>query len=245
MTYFYHGLALFVVFALVIFAVVNNAPQVESAVAQAEVLAKQQLAKITSSTPAGDVIEVFENEPTVKQEKVYVNEETGENMTKEQMVQIAVLKNISAEDIIILELTGASSFGFTTQYKNVELAVDYYQIGNPIVFNGKLKKVIPNSCEIDSKTDLIICDYIEPALFGYTFTISCEYRDFCSLSNIHRRTQDTNNDGTWSEKVHTSGSGGWVEGEYVMEVVANSEAINPETDRPYLITISKTFNLVN
>jgi len=245
LSYFYHVLVLVAVFGLLGYVMFNTSQSdMEKGMEMAKDL-KDKLAGITVTSPAGDIAKINENKPAIRQQQIFVNDETGEELTEEQLVQIAVLKGIPEEDIILLAIEGGSSFGYTSRYKNTELSADHYQIGNPILFSGLLKKVIPGSCRMDRDTSQPVCEYIDPAKFKYTFTVTCQFREHCVLTDIVRQSEETHNDGTWDEKIQTSSSSFRTDGEYKMMLEANSEATNPETDKPYLITVEKIFFMVD
>ncbi|MCV0393641.1 MAG: hypothetical protein K5790_10205 [Nitrosopumilus sp.] len=209
----------------------------------AEQIALNNLGKIQSINDAGDIAEIFKGKPTVVQQTSFVNSNTGKEISEQEFIQLVnATGDLTDEDIINIKITGGESFGHTPKYSNVELPDNHYLIGNPATFSGLLKKVIEGSCKLNPETELVECKYVEPATFQYTFIISCEHRDFCALEPITRPSEETNNDGTWTQTIQT---GRFTEGEYLMSIQANSLVDNPLTQRPYLIEVEKTFQMVS
>lgn len=244
MNYIPHVIGIVLILGLVFYFVWIHDGDINSAYNNAEQIALDNIGKIRTMNDAGDVAEIFKGKPTVVQETVFINQNTGKEVSKDEFIQtVNQTGTVTEEDLIQMYVTGGESYGYTAQFKNKELPDNHYQISNPVQFNGKLMKVIEGSCMLNPDTNNVECDYITPATFSYTFTVSCEYRDFCSLTDIFRYGQKTQNDGSWNQLIQTNPSDFTV-GEYVMKIEANSEVINPVTLRPYIIIAEKKFNMV-
>jgi len=132
------------------------------------------------------------------------------------------------------------TYGHTNLYDK-PLPQNMYFIGNPVDIKFKLTKVIPDSCRVVN--EIYICDYVTPAIFSFIMEITCEYRDFCSMSApVTVNNKKTENDGTFS---YTWQTGGLTQGKYMIMINANSEAIDQRTERPYQISLNQEVELVN
>lgn len=246
MNYIPYAIVIVLIFGVIGFVVYNNNTEVKQTVDELEDIAMKNLGKITEVNGAGDIVDIFKGEPTVVQETTFVNESTGQELTKDEFIakQETLGNTITEEDIVQMTIEGGESFGYTTKFDLKELPDSTYQIGNPVSFIGKLQKVIEGSCGLNQDTQVIECDYVDPAKFSFTFYVTCEYRDYCTLSTITRPGEMTNNDGTWLQKIQTMPSA-YTPGTYKIMIEANSLVNNPATDRPYLISAEKIFHLVN
>lgn len=241
MTYAYHIVAMCGVLILVGFFIYYNQDTVQGQFDDAKKTALDNIGSIVEKNKVGDIAEIFKNEATVVQKTVFVNENTGQELTEDEFInKVNQTGTLTEEDLVMIKVEGGESYGYTPKFKLEELPENHYQISNPVLFSGKLQKVIEDSCELNQDTNAVACDYITPALFSYTFEVTCEHRDFCNLITITRTGQKTNNDGSWDQKIQTNPSD-FNEGEYIMSISANSDVINPDTQRPYLINAEQKF----
>jgi hypothetical protein len=209
-----------------------------------EKIALDKIGKIQSINDAGDIAEIFKGKPALVQQTTFINQNTGVELTEEEFISYQESQGVELDgvDIFKIKIEGGESYGFTTKYSDIELPDNHYLIGIPAIFSGLLKKVIEGSCKLNDTTNQVECKYVDPATFKYTFIISCKYRDTCALETITRSQEETNNDGTWTQKVQT---GMFTEGEYMLSIQANSLVDNPITQRPYLIEVEQKFQMVS
>ena len=246
MNYIPYVIIIVLIFGGLGFVVYSNNGNVQQSYDELEDIAMQQLGKISEVNDAGDVVEIFKGKPTLVQETTFVDSSTGQELTQEEFiaVQTAQGNKVTEEDIMQMTIEGGESYGFTAKFDLKELPESTYQVSNPVLFSGVMKKVIEGSCKLNQDTQVIECNYIDPSKFSYTFSVSCDHREFCNLSEIFRYNEMTNNDGSWSQKIQTNPSD-FTPGEYLMKIEANSQVVNPATDRPYLISAEKVFYMVN
>ena len=179
--------------------------------------------------PTGDIVSIITIPPP---------QPTQDQIMAEQKA----ISGINASSIQNSTITGSAgeTFGRTDQYKT-PYGKDYYQIGTPVIISAKLVKVIPNTCETDQSGNLVNCDYISPPKFKYNFSVTCDFRDFCSLQDISR-WESTDNNGFLMERVDTDGVR-FTPGLYKATILANSE-VKDANGKAYGITADYYFHMV-
>lgn len=141
-------------------------------------------------------------------------------------------------DQTLIYTKAGQSYGRTEQFKK-QLQEDVYQIGNPIIVSGTLKKVVPNSCKlVNGETT---CEYIKPPIFDYMIEVTCSYRDACPLEDrINHGRTDGN--GGFSYQFQTSDPP-FTQGEYLIRISATSE-VKDDLGIPYVLELEKKIQLV-
>ena len=138
-----------------------------------------------------------------------------------------------------LAVARGETYGHTNLYDRP--LPDYtYFVGNPVDIRFKLAKVIPETCHVSN--GILICEYVQPAIFKFTMEITCFYRSFCTMdAPLVINNKKTDNTGEFS---YTWQTGNRAPGTYMIIINANSEAINPKTLKPHEISLSQEIILV-
>lgn len=179
--------------------------------------------------PTGDVISIITLPPPEKTQDQIMNEQKTTSGINASSIQNSTISGSAGQ-----------TYGFTDQYE-IPYGANYFKIGTPVIISAKLVKVIPDSCE-NQNGNLVNCEYVSPPKFKYNFYVTCEFREFCTLSDISR-WEMTDNIGFLMQRIDTNPSS-FTKGLYKATIMANSE-VKDANGRPYEIKADYYFTMVN